>query len=297
LMAALTFRDPITAEHSRRVGDLCALAARGRMSEEQCYILEVAGLLHDIGKLGVPDSILLKPGPLTPEESRIMNTHDRIGVEILRDAFSLEELSTLVGNSHAWYGGNPHEPNLPIKEDIPLGARILMISDAYDAMTSDRIYRKAFSQQDAFNELRRVAGVQFDPILVEDFIKVISAHAPLNTEHSTSRQMALAMGIQAERIAIALENRDFASLAAMAGQLVTTTREKCWEPVTRLATQLRKAAESDPDMFQLVSLTTELLQICNISQESCLGITSYAEAPALSHVEATQPSLPSSLSS
>ena len=120
-MAALIFRDPITAEHSRRVADLCVSAARGQMSEEQCYVLEVAGLLHDIGKLGVPDSILLKPGPLTEEERRIMSTHDRIGVEILRDAFSLQELADIVGNSHAWFSGNPHEPNLPTGDAIPLG--------------------------------------------------------------------------------------------------------------------------------------------------------------------------------
>ena len=107
LMSALVFRDPITAEHSRRVADLCVLAARGQMSEEQCYIFEVAGLLHDMGKLGMPDSILLKPGPLTNEERRIMSTHDRIGVEILRDAFSSKELSDIVANSHAWYTRQP----------------------------------------------------------------------------------------------------------------------------------------------------------------------------------------------
>ena len=149
-----------------RGGSLRAGGA-GQMSEEQCYILEVAGLLHDIGKLGMPDSILLKPGPLTDEERRIMSTHDRIGVEILRDAFSSKELSDIVANSHAWYTGNPHEPNLPTGEDIPLGARILTIADAYDAMTSDRVYRKARPPEEAFDELRRCAGEQFDPDLVE----------------------------------------------------------------------------------------------------------------------------------
>jgi diguanylate cyclase (GGDEF)-like protein len=285
LMSALIFRDPITAEHSRRVADLCVLAGRGQMSEEQCYILEVAGLLHDMGKLGMPDSILLKPGPLTNEERRIMSTHDRIGVEILRDAFTLEELSSIVGNSHAWYGGNPHEPNLPTGDDIPLGARILTIADAYDAMVSDRVYRKARPPEEAFAELRRCAGVQFDPALVERFIQVISKNPLHASQREASKQMALAMGIQAERIAIALESRDFSSLSLMAGQLVATTREKCWEPVTSIAAKLSEAAKNNPDMFELVSLTTELMQICNASQESCLENAPHAAIPALSLVD------------
>jgi diguanylate cyclase (GGDEF)-like protein/putative nucleotidyltransferase with HDIG domain/PAS domain S-box-containing protein len=289
LMAALIFRDPITAEHSRRVADLCVSAARGQMSEEQCYVLEVAALLHDIGKLGVPDSILLKPGPLTDEERRIMSTHDRIGVEILRDAFSLQELSDIVGNSHAWYAGNPYEPKLPTGDAIPLGARILTIADAYDAMTSDRVYRKARPPKNAFDELRRCAGWQFDPNQVNRFIDVVSKD-PLHAAHrGVSKQMALAMGIQAERIAIALEGRDFASLSLMAGQLVATTREECWEPVTNLAAKLSEAAKNDPDMFELVRLTTELMRICNASQESCFEDVRHAAAPALSLVEAPAP--------
>jgi diguanylate cyclase (GGDEF)-like protein/putative nucleotidyltransferase with HDIG domain/PAS domain S-box-containing protein len=289
LMAALIFRDPMTAEHSRRVADLCVLTARGQMSEEQVYILEVAGLLHDMGKLGMPDSILLKPGALTQEERRIMSTHDRIGVEILRDAFSSKELSDIVGNSHAWYTGNPHEPDLPTGEDIPLGARILTVADAYDAMTSDRVYRKARPPAAAFDELRRCAGEQFDPKVVERFINVVSKDPLHATHRAASRQMALAMGIQAERIAIALEARDFGSLASMAGQVVATTRDECWAPVTTIAAKLQEAAKNDPDMFTLVSLTTELMQICNTSQESCLGDVQHAAVPALSLVDASAP--------
>jgi hypothetical protein len=237
----------------------------------------------------MPDSILLKPGPLTEEERRIMSTHDRIGVEILRDAFSSKELSDIVANSHAWYTGNPNEPSLPTGENIPLGARILTIADAYDAMTSDRVYRKARPPEAAFAELRRCAGEQFDPGLIERFIEVVSRN-PLHAAHrAVSRQMALAMGIQAERIAIALEARDFASLASMAGQLVATTREECWESVTTIAARLRDAAKNDPDMFTLVSLTTELMQICNTSQELCLDDVQYAAVPTLSLIDAPAP--------
>src|SRR6202035_5880273 len=93
LTSALAYRDALTAEHSRRVADLCVVASRGIMSERECYVLEVAALLHDIGKLGVPDAILLKPGPLTEEEWKVMGRHDRIGVEIISAAFSSPELT------------------------------------------------------------------------------------------------------------------------------------------------------------------------------------------------------------
>ncbi len=83
LTAALAFRDPLTAEHSRRVADLCVMLGQTVLDDKQCYLLEVAALLHDVGKLGVPDAILLKPGPLTADEWKLMNAHDRIGVEIL----------------------------------------------------------------------------------------------------------------------------------------------------------------------------------------------------------------------
>ena len=134
-----------------------------------------------------------------------------------------------------------------------------------------------------------ITGDQFDPDQVKRFITVICKD-PLHASHrGVSKQMALAMGIQAERIAIALESRDFASLSAMASQLVATTREECWAPVTSLAARLSEAAKNDPDMFELVKLTTELMQICNASQESCFDEVRHAAVPALSLVHAPAP--------
>ena len=214
LMAALIFRDPMTAEHSRRVADFCVLVARGQMSEEQCYILEVSALLHDMGKLGVPDSILLKPGPLTEEERKIMSTHDRIGVEILRDAFSSKDLSDIRRHLSclvqrqspraASSDGREHSGRCPNPDD----RRRLRRHDLGSRLSQSPSLRRKPS-----NELRRCAGDQFDPTLVERFIDVVSKDPLHNSHREISRQMALAMGIQAERIAVALECRDFDSLA------------------------------------------------------------------------------------
>lgn len=207
LVSALAHRDSLTGEHSRRVADLCVATARGLMGERECYVLEVAALLHDIGKLGVPDAILLKPGPLTPEEWKIMHTHDRIGVEIISAAFLSPELTQIVGTHHAAFSGSSRDPSLPRGEDIPLGARILTIADAFDAMVSDRMYRKGRSQELAFAELRKCAGTQFDPQLVERFIKAISSNDSSRSQPAlaVSKQTALRIGLQIEQLAGALD--------------------------------------------------------------------------------------------
>jgi diguanylate cyclase (GGDEF)-like protein/putative nucleotidyltransferase with HDIG domain len=113
LMAALEHRDLATAAHSRRVADLCVQIASGMMTTQDVLVLEVAALLHDVGKIGVPDCILLKPGALTPEEFEVMDRHSYIGIEIVQAAFKCDELSQIVRTHHAYYSGTPRQPNLP----------------------------------------------------------------------------------------------------------------------------------------------------------------------------------------
>jgi len=142
LMSALAHRDRATAEHSRRVAALCTLSARGLLSTHECYVLEVAALLHDIGKLGVPDLILLKPGPLDETEWSVMRNHEQMGVENRGGGVRI-----------GGFGANRPQPSPVVRGqesrsgpnggDIPLSARLLSIADAYDAMVSDRPYRKA----------------------------------------------------------------------------------------------------------------------------------------------------------
>ncbi|MGD8267795.1 MAG: diguanylate cyclase, partial [Desulfobacterales bacterium] len=171
LMMALAHRDVPTAEHSRKVGELCAAVAQGLMTAGECFVLEIAGQLHDIGKLGVPDSILLKPGPLTDEEWLIMRDHERRSVDVIASTFLSPELVEIVKYHSHWYDGSKYEdPSAPRGKKLPLGARILNIADAFHAMVSHRPYRAACSYEEAYAELRRCAGTQFDPDLVEHFI-------------------------------------------------------------------------------------------------------------------------------
>ncbi|WP_027357464.1 HD domain-containing phosphohydrolase [Desulfofundulus thermocisternus] len=172
LAAALEARDTYTRGHSLRVAKLARLCARflglGAGEQEQVYM---AGLLHDIGKIGVRENILLKPGPLTPEERKEMQGHPEVGARILEPAGFPGGVTAAVRHHHEDYGGGGYPDGLS-GEEIPLLARIIRVADAYDAMTSARPYRKALTPDQAFNELKRCAGSQFDPRVVEAFLRI-----------------------------------------------------------------------------------------------------------------------------
>jgi len=283
LFSALAYRHADTAEHSRRVADFCVAAANGLMSQSDCYILEVAALLHDIGKLGVPDAVLLKPGPLNKEEWRVIRTHEGIGEEIITAAFTSPKLSSIIRNHHCWYEGSPHDPNLPRGQDIPLGARILSIADAYDAMVSDRVYRKGRNHEQAAAELRRCASRQFDPELVECFLKAVTARDENRTRVAFSKQTALQIGMQLEKLAIAADAKDVRGLAAMATSLNGTASRHALGPIADAAAQLEKSAGAGHDMNNLLELTLKLMDLCRATYDAYLP-----QPPAEEAMKATE---------
>jgi diguanylate cyclase (GGDEF)-like protein/PAS domain S-box-containing protein len=274
LLSALAYRDPDTAAHSARVAELCVSAARGTMTASEIYMVEVAALLHDIGKIGVPDAILLKPGPLTREEWKIMDLHARIGVEIIAASFPVSDLVEIVRLHHATFGGEPSSPHLPRGTDIPLGARLVSIADAYDAIVSDRVYRKGRTPEEAFAELRRAAGRQFDPELVERFIAVVQERGDKGRpEGSTvSRELALSLGMQTEGLARALDTQDFAAVRALASHLEATAAKGGADQIESAAATLRRLSESEPDLTELVQGMHELIDLCRAAQQSHIAM-------------------------
>ena len=270
LMAVLAQRDPSTAWHSRRVADLCIATVRGLMSASDTFVFEIAALLHDIGKIGVPDAILLKPGPLTADEWDIMEQHARMGIEILDATFGIAELTAIVRNHHAWFGGNRRDPGLPVGEQIPLRSRILSIADAYDAIVSDRIYRKARSHDEAVAELRRCAGTQFDPLLVERFITAVEAtdRHGITPTLSLQEERALTIGLATERLASTLVSRDLASVAAQAQHLALSAAKFELPHVAELASELYKTSSVESDILKAMRITQELCQLCQSTQGS-----------------------------
>jgi len=170
-----TLKDKYEEEriHSDKVSQYCkSMGEKLMLDEDAIKELELAGLMHDIGKITIPDSILDKPGKLTDEEWKIMKSHTIGGYNILRSADKYSRLAEYALTHHERWDGKGY-PNGLKGEEIPLFSRIIGVSDAYEAMTSDRPYRKALSQQTAIDELYRCAGTQFDAKLVDIFVKEV----------------------------------------------------------------------------------------------------------------------------
>lgn len=169
LFNALRCKHDETAAHCFRVAVTCShWAEQMGLSEQERASLEIASLLHDIGKIGVADNVLLKPGELTPDEVLVMDRHWEAGLDILRASCSSEPVLEIVRHASSWYDGTRKVDDRQ-GEDIPLGARMLAIADAFDAMTSDQLYRRGASREQGLSELFRFAGKQFDPKLVQHF--------------------------------------------------------------------------------------------------------------------------------
>jgi diguanylate cyclase (GGDEF)-like protein/PAS domain S-box-containing protein len=172
LFVALRSKYAPTAAHSLRVALGCSTWALAiDMPQEERDHLEIAALLHDVGKIGVPDSVLLKPGSLTTEEAVLMERHRTTGLDVLRSFCGEGPITEIVLNSTAWFDGSQTASGLS-GQTLPVGSRMLSIVDAFDSMTTDHVYRRAMSRERALNELFYCAGTQFDPELVRQFAEI-----------------------------------------------------------------------------------------------------------------------------
>ncbi len=173
LAQAIDAKDSYTANHSQRQADYAVeIAEEIGLSKHQIEVIRKAAHLHDLGKIAVDDAILSKPGKLTEEEWNKIKAHSVKGAKILEPLSFLKEVVELVRQHHERYDGTGY-PNGDMKDSISLGARIVTVTDAYHAMTSDRPYRKAMSKEKAIEELKNCSGTQFDPKVVEAFLKVL----------------------------------------------------------------------------------------------------------------------------
>ena len=172
LAEAVDKRDPFTARHSQRVKEIGVDIGRVmRVSDAELEALEWGGLLHDVGKIGVPDNVLLKQERLNKEERMIMNAHPVLGAQIIAPVTKLAPELPIIRHHHEWYNGSGY-PDRLIGDEIPKLARILHVADAFEAMTAARPYRMTpLSNEQALGELRKFAGVQFDPVVVDAFVK------------------------------------------------------------------------------------------------------------------------------
>ena len=174
----LDLKDMRTGLHATRLAEWAVRVGENLgIDDVELRDIEAASLLHDIGKIGLPDSILLKPGRLTPEEYAITKKHPEYGWAILRSVPGFERASLLVLHHHERYDGKGYPAGL-VGEEIPLGSRIVAIVDAFDAMLSSRAYRDALPVEEAVGRLVADTGKQFDPKIAPLFIELARSHMP-----------------------------------------------------------------------------------------------------------------------
>lgn len=176
LAKAAQFRDGDTGRHIERMGDYCgAIATQLGLDEDRVELIRLAGPLHDVGKLAVPDWILLKPGPLSPEEQALMQKHAEVGFLILNGSGEeLLELAALMALTHHERLDGSGYPNGLRAVDIPLDGRIAAVADVYDALTTDRVYRRALSSNEAVAHLDEGRETLYDSTVVDALLEVVA---------------------------------------------------------------------------------------------------------------------------
>ncbi|HET6437987.1 MAG TPA: HD-GYP domain-containing protein [Anaeromyxobacter sp.] len=194
---AVEAKDPYTHGHSRRVSLLAEQVSRELgLARVACETVRIAGVLHDIGKIGIPEGLLRKPGKLNRGEMRIFERHSQLGWRIVSAVPELEEVGLTILHHHERFDGQGYPERLS-GERIPILSRILAVCDAYDAMTSDRPYRDGVSHRLATDEIGRNLGKQFDPSVARAFLRLFADKVPSHPDVTTSLWSLASMGSRA----------------------------------------------------------------------------------------------------
>jgi putative nucleotidyltransferase with HDIG domain len=194
LSEVIDLRDPYVLGHSKQVSKYATqIAELLGLKEKQIELIRKAGLLHDIGKLGIAMEILTKPGKLTRDEYEIIKNHAALGGELIKNSPSLRQLAPIIRHHHEYFNGQGY-PDKIAGNQISIEARILAVADAVEAMTSDRPYRKALKPDQVIAELNKNSGTQFDPLVVEQAIAMIETIWELESTPVAQRDGTLMTG-------------------------------------------------------------------------------------------------------
>ncbi len=271
LSMAVEFRDEDTGAHIERIGRFSTLLAEAvGMSPEFCRRISHAAPLHDVGKVAIPDSILLKPGSLTPEERAIVQTHTEEGHRLLRGSSSsiLDMGATIALSHHERWDGAGYPRGLAA-ESIPIEGRIVAIADVFDALTSHRVYREAFSVERAVEMMLEQAGRHFDPVLLHTFMDVLdSSGADARTRERSNPRSLLARALETYTDAMRLGDAELAEGAIASaiedGIDPATLQDEVVAPAMLRIEELREAGEIDTDAELLaLSINRRVLATMN----------------------------------
>jgi HD-GYP domain-containing protein (c-di-GMP phosphodiesterase class II) len=254
LSMAVEFRDEDTGAHIERIGRFSTLLAeQAGLDGELCERLGYAAPLHDVGKVAIPDAILLKPGPLTAEERAIVETHAEEGHRLLRGSSSsiLDMAATIALSHHEKWDGSGYPRGLA-GEAIPIEGRVVAVADVFDALTSDRVYRSAYTLEQAVELMREQRGRHFDPVLLDTFLEVLSSSGPDAREKLRADPQAL-LEVVLETYLAALERGDAETAEGAIAQAIedgvaaTALPEEVILPALRRIAKLREQGEIDPE--------------------------------------------------
>jgi putative nucleotidyltransferase with HDIG domain len=197
LSEIIDLRDPYVLGHSKLVSQYATDIARVLgLKEKQLDTVRKAGLLHDIGKLGIPMELLTKPGRLTPQEYETVKAHSALGGDLVKNSPSLRPLVPIIRHHHEYYNGAGYPDGLAGSE-ISIEARIVAVADAIEAMTSDRPYRRGLKTEQVVDELHKQSGTQFDPLVVDAAVKMLGARRQAEAHLSENRRE---QGLSATRL-------------------------------------------------------------------------------------------------
>lgn len=285
LLSALSFRCSATAEHSVRVADLCVAIAQPLMSHRELYKLEIAGLLHDVGKIGVPDAILNKPGKLTKSEWEIMQQHDEIGVAIVRSAFASEEVARTIERHHS-AAINNSDPECPPQQPGSLSSQILSVCDAFDSMVTDQVYRPGMSVKDALAEIQRNTPSQFEATVVDQLKKYINSGCYESQRNQSNARIlpdpTANAGEHVDALYEAIAKNDLGRVESIVGDI---KHESADGPMTAAAEWLgREAKSKDVNFDTLLALADEVMELCRETRSSFITPKPQMESGEQPHV-------------
>lgn len=283
LLSALAFKSPATAEHSVRVADLCVAIGQKLIAKRKLYRLEVCGLFHDIGKIGVPDHILNKPGPLTDAEWQIMKKHDQFGVSILKSAFESDEIADIIRfHKESFKTQTMMQDSLLQANEIPIESRIITACDAFDSMIADRVYRQAQPIKAAISELVRCTPDQFDPVVVEHLIDYVSRPGFLETRKvsvKTSQESAVTIAKHLEDLHSAVANENLRELKEVVESLKSDADDYGIGKITDAASRLENVMSMDDSkLSQVMEIAEEVMQLCRFTRSSFVETTDSSPA-------------------
>lgn len=289
LLSSLSFRCHKTANHSVRVAKLAVKIGESLLGESELYRLEMAALLHNIGKIGVPDSILYKPAPLDEEEWVVMRRHDQIGLQIVRSTFASVEIAHVLKCSQYRFSQSAATPDQKLfGKAIPIMSRIIYVCDVFDTMIHDRPYREGMPITEALKELVSCSPKQFDPEIIENLITHIEAYGyDLATEQSAVNldpRSAAVIGGHIETIYDAIVGSQWASLLQTTVELREQASDVAATSLVDTIDELRNAMGQSQNDENIKALATDVIDLCRETRSALIDVSRISDKKPLTDI-------------